>query len=115
MDRREVLPDVREETVEDLKAKWEQWPETRTAKATNEFLDTKIFNDIDFPRHYAGNGDITCKDALKSMMSPLTISPNLAYWYGCAFKYLWRVFLKGDPVKDLMKARQCIDEMLDLV
>ena len=111
MDRREVLPDVREETVEDLKAKWETWPETKQPKPRSSY------DDVSNPVHYAGNGDITCKDALHSMMygAEAFVTPKVGYWWGCAFKYIWRAFLKGDPKKDLMKAKQCIDEMLDLI
>lgn len=79
--------------------------------------DHLIYDDIAYPVHYAGNNKITCKDALNSMMCPLeaTITPKIGYWLGCAFKYLWRAFLKGDPKKDLMKCKQCINEMLNLM
>lgn len=75
------------------------------------------YDDITYPLHYAGNNKITCKDALNSMMSPLeaAITPKIGYWLGCAFKYLWRAFLKGDPEKDLKKCKQCINEMLNLM
>lgn len=75
------------------------------------------YDDITYPLHYAGNNKITCKDALNSMMSPLeaAITPKIGYWLGCAFKYLWRAFLKGNPEKDLKKCKQCIDEVLNLM
>lgn len=79
--------------------------------------DHFTYDDITYPLHYAGNNKITCKDALNSMMCPLeaVITPKLGYWLGCAFKYLWRAFLKGDPKKDLLKCKQCIDEVLNLM
>lgn len=152
MDRCDVLPDVREETVEDLNAKWRTWPELKrdvlteedeaqakeeirkqlqkmNAKTLNEdslkaamkgFEDEAghtPYNDVTYPRHYAGDDNITCKDALNSMMTPLVpiITPQIGYWLGCTFKYIWRAFLKGDPGRDLLKAKQCIDEMLNLM
>ena len=36
MDRCDVLPDVREETVEDLNAKWRTWPELKRDVLTEE-------------------------------------------------------------------------------
>lgn len=79
--------------------------------------DHFTYDDITYPLHYAGNNKITCKDALNSMMYPLeaAITPKLGYWLGCAFKYLWRAFVKGNPKKDLKKCKQCINEMLNLM
>lgn len=79
--------------------------------------DHFTYDDVTYPAHYAGNNKITCKDALDSMMYPLeaAITPKVGYWLGCAFKYLWRAFLKGDPEKDLKKCKQCINEMLNLM
>ena len=86
-------------------------------KLKEETKDHFTYDDVTYPLHYAGNNKITCKDALNSMMSPLeaVITPKIGYWLGCAFKYLWRAFLKGDPKKDLMKCKQCINEMLNLM
>lgn len=82
-----------------------------------ETEDHFTYDDITYPLHYAGNNKITCKDALNSMMCPLeaVITPKIGYWLGCAFKYLWRAFFKGDPKKDLLKCKQCIDEVLNLM
>ena len=90
---------------------------TCEVKEEKEAEDHFTYDDITYPLHYAGNNKITCKDALNSMMSPLeaVITPKIGYWLGCAFKYLWRAFLKGDPKKDLMKCKQCIDEVLNLM
>lgn len=86
-------------------------------KKEKETEDRFTYDDITYPIHYAGNNKITCKDALNSMMCPLeaVVTPKIGYWLGCAFKYLWRAFLKGDPKKDLLKCKQCIDEVLNLM
>lgn len=86
-------------------------------KLKEETKDHFTYDDVAYPLHYAGDNKITCKDALNSMMYPLeaVITPKIGYWLGCAFKYLWRAFLKGDPKKDLMKCKQCINEMLNLM
>ena len=86
-------------------------------KLKEETKDHFTYDDITYHLHYAGDNKITCKDALNSMMSPLgaVITPKIGYWLGCAFKYLWRAFLKGDPEKDLKKCKQCINEMLNLI
>lgn len=119
MDRRELLPNVREEDVEDLKAKWDTWPEIKDSSQCRTFQPKEnrpIYDEVTYPAHYAGNGKITCKDAFASMMYPLEgiITPKIGYWLGCTFKYIWRAFLKGDPETDLRKAKQCINEMLKL-
>lgn len=90
---------------------------TCEVKEEKDTEDHFTYDDITYPIHYAGNNKITCKDALNSMMCPLeaVITPKIGYWLGCAFKYLWRAFLKGDPKKDLMKCKQCINEMLNLM
>lgn len=90
---------------------------TCNIKKEKETEDHFTYDDITYPIHYAGNNKITCKDALNSMMCPLeaAITPKIGYWLGCAFKYLWRAFLKGDPKKDLLKCKQCIDEVLNLM
>lgn len=91
--------------------------QTCKIKEEKDTEDHFTYDDITYPIHYAGNNKITCKDALNSMMCPLeaVITPKIGYWLGCAFKYLWRAFLKGDPKKDLMKCKQCINEMLNLM
>lgn len=91
--------------------------QTCESKEEKDTEDHFTYDDVTYPLHYAGNNKITCKDALNSMMYPLeaAITPKLGYWLGCAFKYLWRAFLKGDPKKDLKKCKQCINEMLNLM
>lgn len=72
-----------------------------------------MFHPVANPRHYAGDGKISCKDALRSMMNAANIDSEKAYWWGCAFKYLWRWPLKNG-VEDLKKCKQCIDYLLEV-
>ena len=75
------------------------------------------------PKHYEGDGVITAKDAMRSMMSNANtymldreecsyeIIPQSAfYWWGCAFKYVWRWSHKNG-VQDIDKAIECLTEL----
>ena len=66
------------------------------------------------PAHYAGDGVITCKDALKSMLTNSKLSPIQGYWIGCLFKYVWR-FEHKNGIQDLEKARECLDMLIQEV
>lgn len=65
------------------------------------------------PAHYTSGG-IEAKDALKAAMSGSELSPMAFYWWGCAFKYLWR-WPRKNGVEDLRKCRQCIDFLIEEV
>lgn len=72
----------------------------------------KKAQDIKNPIHYSGNGIIECKDALRSMLhnamnSNAKLTPTTIYWWGCAFKYLWRWPWKNRK-KDIDKCIQCL-------
>lgn len=75
------------------------------------------YNDVSYPVHYRGDGSITCMDAINSMMTPeevaILLTPNEAYWWGCAFKYVWRWPLKNGT-EDIEKAIQCLKYILQL-
>lgn len=68
------------------------------------------------PTHYQGDGIITCADAMASMMSRAEDGHMLAateyYWWGCAFKYVWRWPYKGGA-EDVEKAIDCLQKLLD--
>ncbi|WP_207302663.1 DUF3310 domain-containing protein [Olsenella sp. Marseille-P4559] len=81
-------------------------------------------NAISHPSHYA-NGDIECKDAMRAAMgndyldwcnhaieAVKFFSPMAFYWWGCAFKYLWR-WDKKNGIEDLQKCKQCIDFLIE--
>ncbi|NGM17733.1 DUF3310 domain-containing protein [Eggerthellaceae bacterium zg-893] len=75
-------------------------------------LQAKRQDDVSNPSHYAGDG-IECKDALRAAMGGANGLPAMAfYWWGCAFKYLWRWRYKGGA-RDLRKCRQCIDFLME--
>lgn len=65
------------------------------------------------PKHYKGNGKISCMDALDSMLTDAPISPTCIYWWGCALKYLWRWPHKGGK-QDVEKCVQCLKYMLNV-
>ena len=75
---------------------------------------------VSSPSHY--DGFIECKDALESAMDTgytwkvnetdsKDMTPMAFYWWGCAFKYLWRWRRKGG-IQDLRKCQQCIDFLI---
>lgn len=109
--------EVPNETMESFQKLVSYAEESSADQIIEDNQDHFTYDEITYPAHYAGNNKITCKDALNSMMYPLeaAITPKVGYWLGCAFKYLWRAFLKGDPEKDLKKCKQCINEMLNLM
>lgn len=68
---------------------------------------------VSHPSHYTSGG-IEAKDALKAAMSGSELSPMAFYWWGCAFKYLWR-WTNKNGVEDLHKCKQCIDFLIEEV
>lgn len=68
--------------------------ETKNAGSLAELAEG---DSVSHPGHYAGDGAIECMDAMRSMMSgdQYALPPQAAYWWGCAFKYLWRWRRKG--------------------
>lgn len=71
-----------------------------------------MFHPVKEPRHYAGDGKVACMDALKSMLHGVDLKPTVIYWWGCAFKYLWRWPWKNRK-QDLAKCRQCLQYLED--
>lgn len=65
------------------------------------------------PYHYAGDGEITCEDAMRSMTANARgLMPMELWWWLSAFKYLLRWPFKEQAVKDLENARDCIGKMI---
>ena len=64
------------------------------------------------PKHYAGDGKVTCMNAMWSMTHGLSLNPLVAFWWLTAFKYLWRWPRKGG-LEDLEKCKQSIDYLID--
>lgn len=75
-------------------------------------MSVKKTDEITAPAHYTGDGDVECKRALKSMMHPAKLDSVKSYWWGCAFKYLWRWPLKNG-LNDLKKCRECLDNLIE--
>lgn len=67
---------------------------------------------VSHPTHYAGDGVIECKDAIRSMMTGAEVTPSQAFWWGNLMKYIWRWPYKHGR-EDLEKARECIDNLLE--
>lgn len=42
----------------------------------------------------------------------VNLAPIALYWWGCAFKYLWR-WVRKNGVQDLKKCKQCIDFLIE--
>ena len=71
-------------------------------------------DNVKHPRHYEGDGRITCKDAARSMMHGVNFCGPfgvMAGWWFTAFRYIWRWPHKGG-VEDLRKCRECLDIMI---
>lgn len=67
---------------------------------------------VSHPSHYTSGG-IECKDAMAAMMGTgYCLQPCANYWWGCAFKYLWR-WVRKNGVQDLKKCKQCIDFLIE--
>ena len=70
-------------------------------------------DEIKRPRHYMGDGNIECMDARRSMMTGADVTNEQAFWWGNAFKYLWRWPRKNGRA-DLLKAQRCIEYLLEV-
>lgn len=83
-------------------------------------------DNVSHPKHYA-SGEIECKDAMREAMGEIyclqpcaegygesskNIPPIAFYWWGCAFKYLWR-WPRKNGFEDLRKCKQCIDFIVE--
>lgn len=86
--------------------------ETKNAKSLDGLKQQG--NAVDHPDHYAGDGNIECMDAMRSMMSgdQYALPPIAAYWWAETFKYIWR-WRRKNGVQDLQKCKQCIDYLID--
>lgn len=69
----------------------------------------------DTPGHYAGDGIVTCSRAMESASAQRSVVPQSAmqrWWWMCAFKYVWRMWSKGDPAADARKAIDCLRKVM---
>lgn len=64
----------------------------------------------DMPKHYRGDGVVSCQRAMQSMNDGSKLLPDAAYWRGCAFKYIWR-FERKNWTEDVDKAIDCLNKL----
>lgn len=67
------------------------------------------------PAHYAGDG-VTAGEALRSMLNApanAEVPPMALFWWALAFKYVWRLFAKGQGASDCAKARDCLARLAE--
>lgn len=72
----------------------------------------------DTPGHYAGDGYVTCSRAMESASVQDEVVPQSVmqlWWWMCAFKYVWRMWSKDDPVKDANKAIDCLGQVIHAI
>ena len=53
---------------------------------------------------------------MESASAQGTVVPRSAmgmWWWMCAFKYVWRMWSKADPIADAMKALSCLEHIKD--
>lgn len=69
------------------------------------------------PNHYKGDG-ITCIRAMESAASQDRVrepSDVEFYLWASAFKYVWRTWSKADPVSDVDKAINCLENLATMM
>lgn len=67
------------------------------------------------PIHYAGDGVVTAAQALRSAASQPTKTERTEtafYWWALAFKYVWRLWSKGQAERDAEKAIDCLKRVI---
>lgn len=73
---------------------------------------------VDRPAHYAGDGVVSCDDAIASMVSRVQFRPGdgnvISHKWQAAMEYLWRWPMKNGA-EDLRKAQYVIGQMADIV
>lgn len=67
------------------------------------------------PAHYAGDGEVSCMRAMRSMAAgydEAEVPAGVSYWMISALKYVWRAPLKNGG-QDVRKAIRCLEYALD--
>lgn len=76
-----------------------------------ETLETgRVYDEVLRPSHYCVNG-LEAKEVLSTLMKGSGVSGIKAFWWGNAFKYLWR-WPRKNKLKDLKKCRECLDNLI---
>ena len=99
--------------------------ELHDLRLDNEFANAELrlwrgseHRKCDTPGHYAGDGYVTCSRAVESASVQDEVAPRSAmqmWWWMCAFKYVWRMWSKADPVADAEKAIDCLGHVAALL
>lgn len=66
------------------------------------------------PAHYAGDGEVDCMGAMRSMAAgydEAEVPAGVSYWMISALKYVWRAPLKNGA-EDIRKAIRCLEYAL---
>lgn len=104
-------------TAEHLREERKRRRKAELASMSNEgavlcFLGPETWGSIEAtPEHYRGDEWVTCRRAMESCESQEKVvepTPMSFYWWACAFKYVWRMWSKADPVADGEKAIDCL-------
>lgn len=81
-------------------------------------MSDQEYNDVTRPSHYC-HGGFEVKDVVDAVLkdSEEVMDGPCSWWYGNAVKYILRWPFKGSSaaarIRDLAKARECIDQLID--
>lgn len=70
---------------------------------------------VDVPEHYRGDCVVSAARALRSAASQPTKTERTEtafYWWALAFKYVWRLWSKGQAERDAEKAIDCLKRVI---
>ena len=70
---------------------------------------------VDVPEHYRGDCVVSAARALRSVASQPTKTERTEtafYWWALAFKYVWRLWSKGQAERDAEKAIDCLKRVI---
>lgn len=60
------------------------------------------------PSHYVSATGLECHEAQRAVLGQAGM---MAYWHGCAIKYLWRCWHKNG-IEDIQKAIRCLEFLI---
>ena len=84
---------------------------TKLIQVSDEEQESHSSNDpVHSPVWYRGDGEVECKRAIASMMAEAPLSPIQGFWWGAAFKYIWRWWGKNGA-QDIEKAIECMQNL----
>lgn len=80
--------------------------------SVNRWIKDKLEDprEVMHPSHYINEEGNECKDTIRTVLCK---DGFLDYCRGAVIKYIWRYKDKENPIKDLKKAKQYIDMMIE--